>query len=92
MARAALSSLGESERVTLRTSHEAYQAICQTLGGPETTVRGVHVQVHADDAIPGLGCVVDGENVRIDATVAERLRAVRRAFEDEQRKTAESSE
>jgi hypothetical protein len=92
LARAALNSLGDSERVTLRTSPEAYQAICQTLGGPEATVRGVQVQVHADDAIPGLGCVVDGENVRIDATVAERLRAVRRAFEDERRKAAESSE
>lgn len=92
LARAALSSLGDSERVMLRTSPDAYEAICQTLGGSEVTTRGVHVQVHADATIPGLGCVVDGDNVRIDATVAERLRAVRRAFEEERRKVAESSE
>jgi hypothetical protein len=92
LARAALASLGNSERVTLRTSPDAFEAICQTVGGPETTLNGVRVLVHADDTIPGLGCIVDGENVRIDATVAERLRAVRRAFEDERRKVAENNE
>ncbi|HTU62316.1 MAG TPA: FliH/SctL family protein, partial [Polyangiales bacterium] len=92
LARAALASLGDADRVTLRTSPDAFEAICQQLGGPETTVNGVHVTVHADDTIPGLGCIVDGESVRIDATVAERLRAVRRAFEDERRKVAESTE
>jgi flagellar biosynthesis/type III secretory pathway protein FliH len=92
LARAALASLGDAERVTLSTSTNAYEAICQTLGGPEATISGVHVTVHADESIPGLGCVVDGQNVRIDATVAERLRAVRRAFEDERRKVAENTE
>jgi flagellar biosynthesis/type III secretory pathway protein FliH len=92
LARAALNSLGDSDRVTLRTSPDAFEAICQQLGGPETTVSGVRVTVHADDTIPGLGCIVDGESVRIDATVAERLRAVRRAFADEKRKVAESTE
>jgi flagellar biosynthesis/type III secretory pathway protein FliH len=92
LARAALASLGDADRVTLRTSADAFEAICQQLGGAETTVNGVHVTVHADDTIPGLGCIVDGESVRIDATVAERLRAVRRAFEDERRKVAESTE
>jgi hypothetical protein len=92
LARAALASIGDSDKVTLRTSPDAFEAICQTLGGPEATVQGVHVAVHADDTIPGLGCIVDGENVRIDATVAERLRAVRRAFEDERRRVAESHE
>jgi flagellar biosynthesis/type III secretory pathway protein FliH len=92
LVRAALASLGDADRVTLRTSPDAFEAICQQLGGPETTVNGVHVTVHADDTIPGLGCIVDGESVRIDATVAERLRAVRRAFEDERRKVAESNE
>jgi hypothetical protein len=92
LARAALASLGDADRVTLRTSPDAFEAICQQLGGPETTLKGVHVTVHADDTIPGLGCIVDGESVRIDATVVERLRAVRRAFEDQRRKLAESSE
>jgi|GEM_PF-6599879 len=92
LARAALASLGDADRVTLRTSPDAFEAICQQLGGPETTLSGVHVTVHADDTIPGLGCIVDGESVRIDATVAERLRAVRRAFEDQRRKVAENTE
>ena len=92
LARAALSSVGDADQVTLRTSSDAFEAICQQLGGHETTVNGVHVTVHADDTIPGLGCIVDGERVRIDATVAERLRAVRRAFEDERRKVAENTE
>jgi flagellar biosynthesis/type III secretory pathway protein FliH len=92
LAHAALKSLGDTDRVTLRTSPDAFEAICQQLGGPETTVNGVHVTVHADDTIPGLGCIVDGESVRIDATVTERLRAVRRAFADERRKVAESTE
>jgi flagellar biosynthesis/type III secretory pathway protein FliH len=43
-------------------------------------------------AIPGLGCVVDGDNVRVDATVGERLSAVRRAFEEERRRSQEGVE
>jgi hypothetical protein len=92
LARAALSSLGDSQRVTLRTSPEAFDTICQTVGGAEVTVRGVHLTVIPDATIPGLGCVVDGDNIRIDATVSERLRAVRRAFEEERRKSAENVE
>jgi hypothetical protein len=92
LARAALASLGDAQGVMLRTSPEAYETICQTLGGAEANVRGVHLQVLADATIPGLGCVVDGDNMRIDATVSERLRAVRRAFEEERRRAAESTE
>lgn len=92
LARAALASLGDAERVTLRTSPHAYETICHSLGGHEANVRGVHVQVAADATIPGLGCVVDGDNMRVDATVSERLRAVRRAFEDERRKLGENLE
>ena len=92
LARAALASLGDSQRVTLRTSPDAFDTICQSLGGAEATVRGVHLTVLPDTSIPGLGCVVDGDNMRIDATVSERLRAVRRAFEEERRKSAENVE
>lgn len=92
LARAALASLGDAQRVTLRTSPDAFETIRQTLGGAEATVRGVQLQVLNDPTIPGLGCVVDGDNMRIDATVSERLRAVRRAFEEERRKNAESVE
>jgi hypothetical protein len=92
LARAALASLGDCSHVTLRTSPDAYQTICRSFGGEEFKVRGVQVSVLSDTSIPGLGCVVDGENVRIDATVSERLRAVRRAFEEERRKAMETVE
>jgi flagellar biosynthesis/type III secretory pathway protein FliH len=46
----------------------------------------VQVELVADGSIPGLGCVIDEEQVRVDATVAERLRSVRIAFEDERRR------
>jgi len=92
LARAALGSLGDSTHVTLRTSPDGFATICNSLGGEEIDVRGVRVQVVADVSIPGLGCVVDGDSVRVDATVSERLRAVRRAFEDERRKSVENIE
>jgi hypothetical protein len=92
LARAALQSLGDATQVTLRTSPDGFEAVCAALGGPEVEVRGVRVQIVPDSAIPGLGCVVDGDNVRVDATVSERLRAVRRAFEEERRRAAENVE
>jgi hypothetical protein len=92
LARAALASLGDTTHVTLRTSPEGFAAIREAIGGEKTELRGVRIQLVSDPNIPGLGCVVDGDNVRIDATVSERLRAVRRAFEDERRKSVENLE
>jgi hypothetical protein len=92
LARAALASLGDATQVTLRTSPDAFHHVCDALGGEHAEVRGVRVSIVSDATIPGLGCVVDGENMRVDATISERLRAVRRAFEEERRKTAESVE
>jgi hypothetical protein len=92
LARAALQSLGDSTSVTLRTSPDGFEAIVAALGGTEVEVRGVRVQIVSDATIPGLGCVVDGDSVRVDASVGERLRAVRRAFEEERRRAMESVE
>jgi hypothetical protein len=92
LARAALQSLGDSTHVMLRTSVDAFDAVAAALGGEDVEVRGVRVQIVADEAIPGLGCVVDSDNVRVDASVSERLRAVRRAFEEERRRAAENVE
>ncbi|HKU44569.1 MAG TPA: FliH/SctL family protein [Polyangiales bacterium] len=92
LARAALASIGDAKQVTLRTSPDGFAAITAALGGEETEVRGIRVHIVSDDSIPGLGCVVDGEAVRVDATVAERLRAVRRAFEEERRRALENVE
>lgn len=92
LARAALQSLGDSTNVTLRTSPDGFEAIASALGGADVEVRGVRVQIVSDPTIPGLGCVVDGDNVRVDASVSERLRAVRRAFEEERRRASENIE
>jgi vacuolar-type H+-ATPase subunit E/Vma4 len=92
LARAALQSLGDAKHVILRTSQEGFEAITAAFDGDEVDLRGVRVQIVSDPAIPGLGCVVDGDNVRVDATVNERLRAVRRAFEEERRRAQESVE
>ena len=92
LARAALGSLGDSSHVTLRTSPDGFATICAALGGEEIDIRGVRVQIVSDMSIPGLGCIVDGDSVRVDATVSERLRAVRRAFEEERRKSMEAVE
>jgi Flagellar assembly protein FliH len=92
LVRAALNTLGDCSRATLRTSPDAFEAIRNTLGGERSEVDGVRIDLVADSTIPGLGCVVDAEHVRVDATVAERLRSVRIAFEDERRRKVGGSE
>ncbi len=92
LARAALQSLGDAKHVTLRTSPDGFEAIAGAFGGDDIETQGVRVHIVADPTLPGLGCVVDGDSVRVDATVNERLRAVRRAFEEERRRAAENVE
>jgi len=86
LARAALRTLGDCTRATLRTSPEAFSAVTEYIGGERLEIDGVRIEVIADGSIPGLGCIVDAEHVRIDASVTERLRAVRIAFDDERRR------
>jgi len=86
LARAALRTLGDCTRATLRTSPEAFVAVTEYIGGERQEINGVRIEVIADGSIPGLGCIVDAEHVRVDASVKERLRAVRVAFEDDRRR------
>jgi hypothetical protein len=86
LVRAALRSLGECSHARIRTSQEAFGALVQHMGGAKFEVNGVAVELVADSSIPGLGCVIDEEHTRVDATVGERLRSVRIAFEDERRR------
>jgi hypothetical protein len=86
LVRAALRSLGECSHVRIRTSHEAFGALVQHMGGAKFELNGIAVELVADPGIPGLGCVIDEEHARVDATVGERLRSVRIAFEDERRR------
>jgi hypothetical protein len=92
LVRAALRALGDSTHVRLRVSHEAFTALSEHKGGETFDVGGIQVELVPDSAIPGLGCVIDEEHVRVDATVAERLRSVRIAFEDERRRRPGGSE
>jgi hypothetical protein len=86
LVRAALRSLGDCSHVRIRTSHESFGALVQHLGGSSFELNGIAVELVADSSIPGLGCVIDEEHARVDATVGERLRSVRIAFEDERRR------
>jgi len=86
LVRAALRSLGDCSHVRIRTSHEAFGALVQHMGGAKFELNGIAVELVADPSIPGLGCVIDEEHARVDATVGERLRSVRIAFEDERRR------
>jgi hypothetical protein len=86
LVRSALRALGDCTRARLRTSPEAFKTIVSRMGAESFEMSGVDVQLVADASIPGLGCVIDEEQVRVDATVAERLRSVRIAFEDERRR------
>jgi flagellar biosynthesis/type III secretory pathway protein FliH len=92
LAHAALRTLGDCARATLRTSPDAFFAISESMGGERVDVGGVRVEIVSDASIPGLGCIVDAEHVRVDATVVERLRAVRIAFEDDRRRRAGGNE
>jgi hypothetical protein len=92
LAHAALRTLGDCARATLRTSPDAFFAIRESMGGERVDVDGVRVEIVSDASIPGLGCIVDAEHVRVDATVVERLRAVRIAFEDDRRRRAGGNE
>jgi hypothetical protein len=86
LVRAALRTLGDFSRVRIRTSREAFGALVEHMGSANFEMNGIAVELIADASIPGLGCIIDEEQVRVDATVAERLRSVRIAFEDERRR------
>lgn len=86
LARSALETLGDPSDAKLRASHAAYAAILDTLGAPLIAIDGVTVQVTLDPTLEGVGFVVENEQARVDARVPERLRAVRRAIDDERRR------
>jgi hypothetical protein len=86
LVRAALRSLGDCSHVRMRTSQETFGALVEHMGSATFEMNGIAVELVADSTIPGLGCVIDEEHARVDATVAERLRSVRIAFEDERRR------
>lgn len=92
LACAALDAIGRSREVVLHASRASHDAIVEAFGENVVELEGVRVQVRLDPAIDGLGCIVEDGASRVDGRVTERLRAVRRAFEDERRRSLEASE
>lgn len=92
LARAALSGLASASGAKLRASREAYAAITSVVGEPVVEHEGVRIEVHLDTSLEGLGCVADDEVASVDGRVSERLRAVRRALEDERRQRSMEDE
>jgi flagellar biosynthesis/type III secretory pathway protein FliH len=83
LAHAALATIGDPQGVRLRASRAAHEAISEITGGGPLSWEGIAVEVILDETLEGLGVVAEGEAVRVDARVHERLRAILRAIEDE---------
>ena len=92
LAKAALEALDMGEGARMRVSPDAHAAIQLALGEGPLEVGGCAVQLEQDPSIGGLGCVVDSGGQRADGTLADRLRAIRRSFEDERRSRAGGEE
>jgi flagellar biosynthesis/type III secretory pathway protein FliH len=84
-------ALGATGQVTLKVSRDSYAAIVGVLGGDVANVDGVEVRVASDLSIEGLGCVAESGDSRVDMSLDGRLRAVRRALEDERRRNTEAA-
>lgn len=88
LARAALRTLGDPSSARLRAGRESYAAIVEVFDEPAVRLDEIRVSVELDASIDGLGCVADNDRAQVDGRLSERLRAVRRAIEDERRQSA----
>lgn len=88
---AALEQLAGERRVTLRCSPDAYDPIVETFGGTEFEVKRTRIEVVVDQALSGLGCILEGQNRRVDARLSERLDSIRGALLAENRKRSEAA-
>ncbi|MDD9933846.1 MAG: FliH/SctL family protein, partial [Myxococcales bacterium] len=91
LARAALRTLGEGEEPVLRVSPDAHSAILTCFGGETLSVDGVRARLKLDPTMEGLGCIAENEHRRVSGTIAERLRTIRRALEDERAQESEGT-
>lgn len=88
LATAALRTLGDPSTARLRAGRESYAAIVEVFDEPAVRLDDIRVAVELDPSIDGLGCVAENDRAQVDGRVAERLRSVRRAIEDERRRAA----
>jgi flagellar biosynthesis/type III secretory pathway protein FliH len=85
LVREAIHMLGSTRSVTLKASKDTYTMMLQVLGGDVVDVDGIEVRIALDLTIDGLGCIVESGESRVDITIADRLRAIRQAIENERR-------
>jgi flagellar biosynthesis/type III secretory pathway protein FliH len=85
LVREAIHMLGSTHSVTLKASKDTYTMMVQVLGGDVVDVDGIEVRIALDLTIDGLGCIVESGESRVDMTIADRLRAIRQAIENERR-------
>lgn len=86
MARAALRTLGDTDRARLRVSPTAHAAIEEVFEDAQVEYDGVRVELEPDATLDGLGCIADSPRAQVDARLPERIRAARRAVEEERRR------
>ncbi|NOY92773.1 MAG: hypothetical protein GXP55_16410 [Deltaproteobacteria bacterium] len=86
MARAALRTLGDADRARLRVSPAAHAAIEEVFEDARVEYDGVRVELESDATLDGLGCIADSPRAQVDARLPERIRAARRAVEEERRR------
>jgi flagellar assembly protein FliH len=87
----AIRALGATEPVVLRASKDSFETILKVFGNEVIHIDGIEIRITLDLAIEGLGCVAESADRRVDATLVGRLRAIRRAFEDERRRATEAA-
>lgn len=86
---AALDCIAGEREVMLQVSEATHAVLSELHGATQFERDGVAVRMVKKPGLPGLGCVVETGHVRVDGRVAQRLQAVRRAFEEERRRLAD---
>lgn len=89
LVRAALRPFGDMPSVILRASPEAYDAIHGVFGDTRVEIDGVQIGLRSDSSLTGLGCIAETERGLCDGRLQERLRRVREALDEEQRRQRE---
>lgn len=92
LAKTALSALGDTTSSRLRVSREAHRTLSQLYGEAAVDVDGVRVDMVLDNSLEGLDVVAETPASRVDGRLKERLSAVLRALEAEQRHVHDEEE
>ncbi len=80
MVRSAVAAIDAKRHVVVRASPESYEALLTALRDVRNDIGGVEIELVVDNAQQGFGCIVESEDMRANAGVAERLAEVRAAI------------